>query len=242
MDTEVLRRRAKGLSEKAFDQIKHDIVWCNLSPGEAISEAKLTGMYGIGKAPIRQALSKLTQEGYVIAIPRCGHVIAPVTLQSVREVFELRLIIEPEVMEKACGNVDAARLRHLDTKCAVGYIPGDKASEALFMAANHNFHMEIARCCGNSRLAAALSQIIDEMTRLLHLGFVLRERPEKMRGEHSALIDALVNNEKALARQMTVAHIESVRTMVIEGIINHTNLNNTNIAPVSFRQVSSAIA
>jgi DNA-binding GntR family transcriptional regulator len=134
-------------------------------------------------------------------------------------------------MEKACGNVDPVRLRALDAKCAAGYTPGDKASEARFMAANHDFHMEIARCCGNSRLATALSQIIDEMTRLLHLGFVMRERPEEMRSEHSALIEALEKSEKALARHMTVTHIETIRKLVIEGIMSHTNLSITNIAP-----------
>lgn len=232
MKTDKRRPQAKGLSEQAFDQIKRDIVWCNFAPGEEISEAKLTGIYGLGKAPIRHALSRLIQEGYVNAIPRSGHIIAPVTLQSVKEIFELRLIIEPEVMERACGNVDPVRLRDLDAKCAVGYTPGDKASEARFMAANHRFHMEIARCCGNSRLATVLSQILDEMTRLLHLGFVMRERPEEMRGEHTALIEALVNNETTLARQMTVVHIETVRKLVIEGILSNTNLSNTNIAPV----------
>lgn len=222
---------AKGLGERAFDQIKHDIVWCILSPGEDISEAGLTDLYGFGKAPIRQALSRLAQEGYVIPIPRSGHLIAPVTLQSVKEVFELRMLLEPTAMEKACGNVDATRLRMLDAKCAAGYIPGDLASEARFMKANRDFHMEIAHASGNSRLATALSQIIDEMTRLLHLGFVLRERPEELNREHGGLVEALLNNDKQRARDITIAHLNTVRTLVIEGIIKHTNLNSTNISP-----------
>src|SRR5262245_40187969 len=103
MKTEARRR---SLSERAFDQIKRDIVWCDLAPGEEISEAKLSAIYNLGKAPIRHALSKLTQEGYVIAVPRSGHVIAPVTLQSVKEIFDFRLLLEPEIMERACGHVD----------------------------------------------------------------------------------------------------------------------------------------
>ncbi|MBX9592355.1 MAG: GntR family transcriptional regulator [Hyphomonadaceae bacterium] len=220
----------RGLSEEAFRRIKYDIVWCNLAPGEEVSETKLTNTYGFGKAPIRQALSKLVQEGYVIAIPRSGHLIAPVTLQSVKEVFELRLLLEPVAVEKACGNVNVARLRELNAKCAHGYVPGDHASEARFMEANRNFHMEIARSSGNSRLAAALSQIMDEMTRLLHLGFVLRERPEEMCQEHDALFDALLDNDGARARAIAVAHIKSVQSMVIDGIINHSTLSKTNIA------------
>ncbi len=224
--------RRRNLSERAFDQIKRDIVWCDLAPGEEISEARLSAIYNLGKAPIRHALSKLTQEGYVIAVPRSGHVIAPVTLQLVKEIFDFRLLLEPEIMERACGNVDPQRLRKLNLECTRGYTPGDRASESAFMTANYNFHMEIARCCGNSRMSASLSQTMEEMTRLLHLGFVMRERPKEMRSEHKSLIDALVKNDKALARQITVTHIQTVRALVIEGIMNHTNLNGTNIALV----------
>ena len=232
MNIEVNEDVRKGLGEQAFDRIKHDIVWCRLNPGEEISEAKLTEMYGFGKAPIRQALSKLTQDGYVIAIPRRGHIIAPVTLQSVKDLFDLRLLLEPAAVERACGNVDAMRLNQINARCARGYQPGNEASEGEFMDANRAFHMEIARCSGNQRLATVLSQIMDEMARLLHLGFVLRERPSEMLHEHDALIAALINDEKARARDMTVTHIKSVRALVIDGIITHTNLSTTNIALV----------
>jgi DNA-binding GntR family transcriptional regulator len=220
----------KGLTIQAFDRIKDDIVWCKLQPGQAISEAQLCEMYGYGKAPIRQALSKLAQEGLVIPVPRSGHVITPVTLQSVNEVFELRMLLEPAAVEKACGNVDGALLRRFNAKCTAGYVPGDIASEMRFMEANRSFHMEIARASGNSRLYAALSQIMDEMTRLLHLGFVLRERPAEMHQEHDSLIDALVNNDKKRARVMTETHIATVRKLVIEGLIDGTNLTSTNIS------------
>ncbi|SED93090.1 transcriptional regulator, GntR family [Beijerinckia sp. 28-YEA-48] len=220
----------KSLNEEAFEQIKHDIVWCKLSPGEEVSEARLTGLYGFGKASIRRALSQLAQEGYVIPIPRSGHLITPVTLQSVKEVFELRMLIEPVVMEKACGHVDAARLQALNAECAVGYVPGDTVSEGRFVAANRAFHMEIANCSGNSRMANSLSQIIDEMTRLLHLGFVLRERPEELHQEHDTLIEALSSGDKPRARAITEAHINTIRTLVVEGIIKHTNLSGTSIS------------
>lgn len=226
----------KGLTSRAFDQIKHDIVWCKLQPGQAISEAQLSEMYGYGKAPIRQALAKLAQEGLVMPVPRSGHVIAPVTLQSVNEVFELRMVLEPAAVEKACGNVDGARLRRLNAKCAAGYVPGDIGSETRFMDANRSFHMEIARSSGNSRLYTALSQIMDEMTRLLHLGFVLRERPDEMHQEHDSLIDALEKNDKKRAREMTTTHIATVRKLVIEGLIDRTNLTSTNISPTRTRR------
>jgi DNA-binding GntR family transcriptional regulator len=230
-----------GLADQAYSRLKHDIVWCRLRPGEEVSETKLAAMYGLGKAPIRQALSKLVQEGYVEANRRKGHVISPVTLQSVKDLFDLRLMIEPSAIESACGKVDLARLVELDELCARGYEPGNEKSEAAFMAANYNFHMEIASAGGNERLARVMSQILEESTRHLHLGFVLRERPEAFTREHSNLIEALAAGDKLRARSMAIEHISSVRAMVFDGIIAHSNLSETTIIP-KVRQPRSAAA
>ncbi|MBJ3776984.1 GntR family transcriptional regulator [Acuticoccus mangrovi] len=223
--------RKKGLGEQAFERLKHDIVWCHLSPGAEVSEAHLCQRYGLGKAPIRHALSRLVENGYVMAIPRRGHVITPITLQSVKDIFDMRLLLEPAAVERACGRVDEARLRQLDAECEQNYEPGNVESEARFMAANRRFHMEIARASGNARLAASLEQIMEEMIRPLHLGFVIRERPSEFNSEHSALIDAVVGGAPDEARRITAEHIESVRALVIDGILTRTSILSANIAP-----------
>lgn len=220
-----------GLGERAYRRIHTDIVWCVLRPGEEVSETRLSEAYGFGKAPIRQALSRLIQEGYVMSLPRRGHVISPVTLKMVRDLFDLRLVIEPAIIERACGRIDRERLQSLNALCADGYIPGDQASEALFVAANHAFHLEIARASGNDRMTRLFAGVLDEMTRMLHLAFVLRERPDEFRAEHDELIEALVSNDVGQARGMTVKHIKSVRALTMDGIMTHTNLNLANIVP-----------
>ncbi len=231
MNDTLAGQKTKSLGDEAFDRIKHDIVWCRLKPGEEISETQLTRMYGLGKAPIRRALSQLIQEGYVISVPRHGHIIAPVTLQSVKDLFDLRLLLEPAAMQRACGRIDPTRLREINARCAQGYLPGDEASEAEFMTANRNFHLEIARASGNQRLADILSQVMDEMARLLHLGFVLRERPEVMVHEHADLLQALESGPPEMAHAISIAHINSVRALVLDGIMTHTNLSHTSIQP-----------
>lgn len=231
MTETTIEPKTKSLGDEAFDRLKHDIIWCRLRPGEEISENRLTQMYGLGKAPIRRALSRLMQEGYVISVPRHGHIIAPVTLQTIRDLFELRLLLEPVAVQKACGRVDVTRLRELNARCAEGYQPGDEPSEMAFMAANREFHLEIAQASGNQRLAVILSQIMDEMARLLHLGFILRARPEDMMHEHANLLAAVEAGDPATAHEISVAHINSSRALVLDGIMEHTNLSDTSIQP-----------
>src|SRR5690606_29243589 len=133
-------------------------------------------------------------------------------------IFDWRMVVESAAAEMACGKVDRERLLELDARCTQGFVPGDIESEAYFVKANNDFHMAIAEAAGNDRLIAALRQVMDEMTRLMHLAHQLRERKPAQRREHSEIIDALVRNDPQAARACTITHINAVRGNVIEGI------------------------
>src|SRR5262245_57475724 len=103
----------RSLGEVIYGRIRRDIVGCIYVPGETCSESQLAETYGVGKAPVRWALAALSREGLVIARPRQGHTVAPVTLESVNEVFGLRLILEPAAARLAAGRADIALLEEL---------------------------------------------------------------------------------------------------------------------------------
>ena len=84
----------KSLSEQAYDRIKADIITCSLKPGMQIAQPALVEKYNIGMTPIREAMQRLAQEGFVTPIPRFGYTITPITFTDVREIYELRSILE----------------------------------------------------------------------------------------------------------------------------------------------------
>jgi DNA-binding GntR family transcriptional regulator len=195
------------------------------------TETQLSLRYRLGKAPIRWALATLAQEQLVHARPRRGYVVAPVTLQAARELFDLRLILEPAAARLAAGNVDASMLRELDSIVTAGYDPGDRASERRFLRVNKAFHISIARATGNDKLARMIEAILEEMERLFHLGLELRNRSDEMRHEHSALIEALVTGDKDGAERQTVAQLEAARKMVLDALLGSTRLRQVNLGP-----------
>lgn len=207
------------LSDRAYERIRHDIIGCMLPPGMEISEAQLCAHYKLGKAPVRMALNRLAHDGLVRAIPRRGYRVADVTLKDIHDVFELRLMLEPEAARMAAGKVDAQRLRALDEACRASYQPGDAKSTARFLEANKAFHVEIARAAGNGRLADAVEQLLDEMTRLLHLGLGLRNRSQEMSREHRALAKALARGDGDTAERICREQIEAARAMVLSAIL-----------------------
>lgn len=218
------------LSDRAYERIRHDIITCAIAPGTEISEAQLGAHYKLGKAPVRMALNRLAHDGLVRAIPRRGYRVTEVTLKDIHDVFELRLMLEPAAARMAAGRVDAQRLRALDEVCRAGYQRGDARSTSRFLEANKAFHVEIARAAGNVRLAGAIEQLHDEMTRLLHLGLGLRNRSHEMQREHRSLVKALERGDGATAERICREQIEAARSMVLSAILTSSSVMNLALA------------
>mgnify|MGYP001610423124 FL=1 len=214
------------LSDRAYERIKHDIIVCALAPGAEISEAQLCAHYRLGKAPVRMALNRLAHDGLVRAIPRRGYRVTQVTVKDIHDVFELRLMLEPVTARMAAGKVDTQRLRMLDEVTRSGYEPGDPKSTSRFLEANKAFHVAIARATGNTRLADAVEQLLDEMTRLLHLGLGLRNRSQEMSREHRALMKALARGDGETAERICREQIEAARGMVLSAILTSGSVMN----------------
>ena len=207
------------LTERAYEQLRRDIISCSIAPGSEISEAQLSSQYGLGKAAVRVALTRLAHDGLVRAIPRRGYMVVPITLQEIQDVFELRLMLEPAAARLAAGKVNAQQLRTHDEVCSAGYQPGDAKSTARFLEANKAFHVAIAQATGNARLSAAIEHLLDEMTRLLHLGLGLRKGSQETLHEHKSLVKALARGDGETAERICREQIEASRNMVLSAIL-----------------------
>jgi DNA-binding GntR family transcriptional regulator len=164
------------------------------------------------------------------ALPRRGYRVAPVTLKDVKDIFALRLIVEPAAAREAAGRVDAARLARLDAVCRAGYVPGNSASEEAFLAANTAFHVTIAEAAGNRRLAELIASLLDQMERLFHVGLRMRDRTMEMQHEHRTLVEALAEGRAGDAERIAGEQIEAARRMVLDALLASPALMQTNIA------------
>jgi len=208
-------------SDQAFARLKSEIILCRLAPGARFSEGELSERFGLARAATRAALMRLAQVRLVEPVPRHGFVVTPITLASIRELFEMRLIAEPQAAAMAVGRIDAARLR------ATNSSPLDASSETerlAFVESNRAFHREIARATGNSRLFQLLESLADEMQRLAHIGLfgpgVSLDEQRHADGQHEALIAALEAGDATAAANAARAHIEHSRALVMERIIS----------------------
>lgn len=214
-----------NLTEQAVSALRREIVACRLAPGDTVSEALMAERFSFGRAAIRAALARLGEEGLVQSVPRRGWVVSVVTIRDIHEVFDLRLMLEPEAARRAAGHANLDRLRRLDDVCAQGYNPADPDSALDFLAVNREFHVAVGELAGNTRLARQIGRLLDESTRMLVLGLSTRDRSGEMAHEHRALVQAMADHDAPEAARIMREQVTTSRNMVLTALTSpHSKL------------------
>ncbi|MCI3206201.1 MULTISPECIES: GntR family transcriptional regulator [Pandoraea] len=225
-DSEEAVALARG--DDAYERIRHDVLTCEIMPGAVVSEAELMRRYGIARTSCRVALVRLVHEGFARAIPRQGYRISPVTLADVEEIFTLRAQLEPMAARLACGNVDTELLARLDEACEAPFAhkPIDHQIE-WFLHTNRKFHLTIAAASGNARLYRTLAGLMDDMARLVSLGFGVQGVRPRIEHDHESIIGALVTGNAPRAEALARQHIETFLAQTKEHVFASLSASGT---------------
>lgn len=207
-----------SLSKKAYEAIKADIITCTLKPGEQIAQPLLMEKYQIGMTPIREALHRLASEGFVRPIPRFGYMVSPITVSDVREIYELRSILETSAVRLAAQRGSQAALENLRKIADFTYTYGDQISYVRFLDLNAGFHLQIAEIAGNQRLADMISKVLDGLTRIFYVGLDLKDSAEEMRNAHIELASAILARDANEAERLVRQEIDASRERVLKAL------------------------
>ena len=210
---------ANSLAHQAYTALRKDILTCELDPGSTIAQSQLVKRYDFGLTPVREALKRLEQEGYVQSIPRFGYLITPITLKDVEDLYDLRLILEQSAVRMAIQRASAEQLAQIQQKATFTYKFKNRLSYLQFLEHNISFHVSIALASGNRKLAEMLANVLNEMTRIFNLGLDLRDSAEEMRNEHIVLAAALVQRDIQSAEQIVQDQIVLSRQRVVEMLV-----------------------
>lgn len=212
-------RASRSGTDEAYEHLKRRILHCEMAPGGELREAALAETTGYGRTPIREALRRLVQEGFVEVRPRQGYRVAPITLASVHDVFELRLLLEPAAVELAIRRAPREAITALHDLAHAHYVHGDQDSYERFIVDNLNLHVRIAESTGNQRLAQMLRNLLEEMQRLFFLSLDAQDSSTEQMHEHHDLYDAMLAGDVAQARRIVVEQIEQSRQRVIDALV-----------------------
>jgi DNA-binding GntR family transcriptional regulator len=126
--------------QHALDWLRQLIVAGEFRPGQRVNQEALAERIGLSVAPVREALRVLEKEGQVTYLPRRGYYVTELRIEDLREIYELRRILEERAVRAGVPGLDdeaLGRIREAAADCANAVDGGDVASE---LAANRRFH------------------------------------------------------------------------------------------------------
>jgi DNA-binding GntR family transcriptional regulator len=205
---------------EAYERLRRAIVRLELAPGAAVSEAQLVEAFGFSKASVRAALARLRAEGLVVAEPRRGHVVAPLTMRHVLEIYDLRLLLEPLAAEAAAGRIDRDELARLQALADPEVDFDDPDSLERFMAANRTIHLAITEAAGNRRTARIVERLLDdsERARLVALRTGAASHGVRARAELQHVLEALESGDGHRAAELMAGALRAFRDELVEAL------------------------
>ena len=208
-----------SLKKKIYQQIFQKIINNEFPLDEFLVEGKLAEMFGVSRAPVREALVELCNEKILRNIPRAGYQIVQLSQKELRDALQLRLILETEGMKMACDRLSdgsVARLKALKKELQE-LENGEVISLGDWITSGSRFHLTIAELSGNQLLYEKIRETHDIIWRAtvqiyLNQDYPRREQPLL----HEQIVDAMIRGDKEKAVDLLRKDINTLREILQE--------------------------
>ena len=187
------------------EQLRHAIFTHQYKPGERLVEDRLSADLGVSRVPVREALRLLAAEGLVLLESRRGASVANSSATVVREMVEVRAMLEGLNARLAARYRDPAVLAELRVVLAKGNAAAARESAEELVRLNSEYHDLLAKCGQNSVLADLLRGLRERTRLVFSQNSVTRAREDW--DEHSRILAAIVDGDEELAALLANRHV-----------------------------------
>ena len=209
-------RASENLSTRVYNQIKHLILCNEIMPGQKLNHQQLSERLGVSRTPVREALTRLVQEGYVSFLPNRGFTCKEIRMQEAGELYELREALEAFAVEKAIESLTDNALNQLKNEMHSYGRDVENRFTRERLVYDQDVHLAIAQMSGNESLKNTLSHVFERI--------VLKRRTDGIydfaRGtaahqEHLRLLAAIERRDATAAVAIVRRHIQAGKQNVM---------------------------
>ncbi|MBF6605132.1 MAG: GntR family transcriptional regulator [Chloroflexi bacterium] len=206
------RGPAKTLTEGVYLQLRADVLAGRLSPGEPLKAAEISTRFAVSVAVVREALTRLTEQGLAQSEPNRGFVVTPLSHDVLQALVGARAINDGAALRSSMergdldweANVLAAHHRLAGTP---EYETDDPARITEDWAAAHTmFHASLLQACGNATLLDICARLWSA-TELYRRWSLPQDARRDVRAEHAALMTAALDRDVPRAVERLLAHM-----------------------------------
>lgn len=200
--------RTASAATIVFDALRKAIIEGELKDGEPLRQDEIARMFNTSRIPVREAISRLEEQGLVKSQRYKGAVVAGLSLEEATEVFDFRALVECEVIRRAVPKMSKDLLAEARAYCedfAASPNPMDWGD------LNRKFHGALYSACALPYHISVVDNAMDRIDRYLRAQLVMSDGMERANIEHLAILEACEMGDASRAAALTLDHIEGAK-------------------------------
>jgi DNA-binding GntR family transcriptional regulator len=205
--------------DKAYLEIRQGIIRGRYLPGSHLTAEDLAKNSGLSRTPVREAMRRLHAEGLIVVIPYRGAFVTRIEENEIRNIYDLRVVLESYAAEAAAERRTPEQLEKLkalaDSMCAL--VANDAGSHLEEIAdLNNEFHKLIVAASHNSRLSTALTSVMEVPLALRTFRRYDNAELKRSAFQHLEIVSALEAGDPAWAKSVMTSHILSAANTLLK--------------------------
>lgn len=207
------------LPKQVTDRLRQRILHGEIAEGDQLRQDAIASEYGVSRMPVREALRQLEAEGLIIFLPHRGAVVSTLAIEDISEIFELRALIECDLLRLA---IKGMRAEHLSRASEVlrKFDAAARSIESLESGElNWQFHSALYEAAGRSITMECLKRLHRNADRYLRLHMVLTGGMKRASKEHRELIRLCTKRDTHGAVRFLRTHILTAGRELVAAII-----------------------
>jgi DNA-binding GntR family transcriptional regulator len=195
------------VTDSVVDALRSRILSQQLPEGTQLKQQSLAAELGVSRIPLREAFQRLEAEGLLTIIPHRGAVVSSPSVDEISELFDLRAMIEPDLIRRAVPLFSSVNLREAQKILTAYKVAFDRRDVAAWGMLNTAFHLALYTPSGRTRSVALVHRLLDQTDRYTRMQLLLTGGQSRAQQEHVALLRACRARDADLAAALVAAHV-----------------------------------
>ncbi|MFI2228667.1 GntR family transcriptional regulator [Nocardia testacea] len=218
-------------ADQVYSVLREEILTGQSRPGESLSVLKMADRFGASRTPVRDAFLRLESDGLVSLIDRQGARVAPISVRGVRELFEIRIILEgsasKQVAEAAAHDheIRSAFTEFAEKFRAIAREEPSPRRRDRFYALTEAFDQAVIARTRNQRLSRMIADLRPHSARLRILAHAWPDRMDASLPEHLAMCEAIVNSDPDAAASACAAHLINTQKIILAAVLESDSMS-----------------
>ena len=204
--------------ERVFQELEKAIISGQIPPGQKLVTEEIARQMGVSRIPVREAMGRLEARGFITTRPKWGSVVNELSRENLKEILDLRLILECEAIAKAAPHVNENTILELE-RAHIEFAKARAQNDAnQLLLANRRFHLLAYKDSDSPVLLDLINQLWDRVSPYYHIMFRQSLAPHPTVGVdyHDHIVDAMRNHDSEKAKHWIKADLIRSAEFVLE--------------------------